>query len=232
MTTYSQDKIILKEEQFTSYSSIDFLPKVFGWMSVGVFITFLTSLFTAYTKLFIIMYTIPFAGIVLMLLQLGLVIGMSTLMNKLPKYALIAMFMFYSFITGLTLSYIFFAYSFTSVILTFFISSSMFAIMGLYGYFTKQDLTKFGNLALMGLLGLIMGSILNIFFKSSMLEWVFTYAGIAIFLVLIAWDTQKMKRLSNVIDNDKLAIIGALSLYLDFINLFLYLLRIFGGRRK
>ena len=144
--------------------------------------------------------------------------------------------MLYSILNGITLSVIFFVYTLGSIASTFFITAFIFLLMSWYGYATKRDLTTVGNLLFMALLGLIIATIVNLFWDNSTLYWVTTYAGVLIFVGLISYDTQKIKEI-NVIGNEwthedrKEAIIGALNLYLDLINLFLFLLRIFGKRK-
>jgi FtsH-binding integral membrane protein len=151
--------------------------------------------------------------------------------HKMSAVTATLVFIFYSILNGVTLSSIFFVFTAESISNVFFIAAGTFAVMSAYGYFTKSDLTKLGNILFMALIGLV-----NMFLKSEMLYWISSYAGVLIFVGLIAYDTQKLKKL-NVIGNEdtdegkKEAIIGALTLYLDFINLFLYLLRIFGKRR-
>uniref|UniRef100_UPI0035665DD6 Bax inhibitor-1/YccA family protein n=1 Tax=Lutibacter sp. TaxID=1925666 RepID=UPI0035665DD6 len=156
--------------------------------------------------------------------------------HKISAQTATALFLGYSVLNGLTLSFIFMAYTATSIATTFFITAGTFGVMSIYGFYTKRDLTSIGNLAFMALIGLIIASVVNIFLKSEMMYWITTYAGILIFVALIAYDTQKIKEM-NIVGNEgteedkKEAIMGALSLYLDFINLFLYLLRIFGDRK-
>lgn len=133
------------------------------------------------------------------------------------------------------MSVIFLAYTSASIASTFFVTAGTFGAMSLYGYFTKKDLTSIGNLCMMALLGLIIASVVNLFFDNELLYWITTYAGVLIFVGLTAYDTQKIKEMLHGQevneDTQKFAIIGALKLYLDFINLFLYLLRLFGKRR-
>ena len=134
-------------------------------------------------------------------------------------------------LNGLTLSAIFLKYTKSSLASTFFITAGTFAVMGFYGYTTKRDLTRIGNLALMALIGVILASVVNFFLHNGVVYWITTYVGILIFVALIAYDTQKLKRLNAASGGDtagRLSILGALMLYLDFINLFLFLLRIFG----
>jgi FtsH-binding integral membrane protein len=145
-------------------------------------------------------------------------------------------FVVYSVLTGFIFSTLFLVYTSGSLATTFLITGSMFAVMSIYGWTTGKDLTKFGSLLFMLLIGLIIASIVNIFLGSTMLYWIATYVGIFIFTGLIAYDTQKLKNLGAYVqegteEHRKGAIMGALSLYLDFINLFLMLLRIFGSRR-
>ena len=128
------------------------------------------------------------------------------------------------------------AYTTASITSTFIITAGTFGAMSVYGYFTKSDLTKIGNLAFMALIGIIIASVVNFFMKSEMMNWIITYLGVAIFVALTAYDTQKLKRMAiqgfeNEENMEKGAILGALTLYLDFINLFLFLLRIFGDRK-
>ncbi|MBF4901004.1 Bax inhibitor-1/YccA family protein, partial [Cronobacter sakazakii] len=148
-----------------------------------------------------------------------------------------ALFMLYSALTGLTLSSIFLVYTYASIASTFVVTAGMFGVMSLYGYTTKRDLSGWGNILFMALIGLIIASLVNFWLKSTALMWAVTYIGVIVFVGLTAYDTQKLKALGEQIDvNDhgnlrKYSILGALTLYLDFINLFLMLLRIFGNRR-
>jgi FtsH-binding integral membrane protein len=148
----------------------------------------------------------------------------------------IGLFLLYSALNGLTMSIIFLIYTSASIASTFFITAGTFGVMSAYGYFTKKDLTSIGNIAFMGLIGIIIASIVNIFLQSSMLYWLVTYAGVLVFVGLTAYDTQKIKKMSLEMDieseeGSKGAIMGALALYLDFINMFIFLLRIFGQRK-
>ncbi len=149
----------------------------------------------------------------------------------------IAAFMGYAVLNGLTLSLIFLIYTFSSIALTFFVTAGTFAVMSIYGYVTKTDLTKIGKILMMLLVGIIIASIVNMFLKSPMIYWITTYIGVAVFVGLIAYDTQKIKNYFLELNGDeslmgRMAIMGALTLYLDFINLFLFLLRLFGGGRS
>ena len=172
--------------------------------------------------------------IVLFLGTLGIVFFLSFRINKLQASTAFVLFMVYAGLLGLMLSSVFLAYTGASVTRTFFISAASFGALSLYGYTTKRDLTKIGSLLFMALIGLILASVVNFFLKSTALYWIITYAGVLIFVGLIAWDTQKIKRLSEQATDEtsgrRIAILGSLMLYLDFINLFLFLLRIFGKR--
>lgn len=172
---------------------------------------------------------------ILLLVEVGIVLCMSVRLNKMSSATATGMFYLFSLINGITLSVIFLIYSPGSIIKTFFITSTTFGAMSVYGYLTNKDLTKIGSFLFMALIGLIICSVVNIFMHSDTWGWIISGAGVLIFLGLTAWDTQKIKQMAMVAPNEaigKLATIGALSLYLDFINLFLYLLRFFGESRN
>lgn len=156
-------------------------------------------------------------------------------LNRMSTGTALVLFCIFSAIMGITIAPIFIVYRLGTIVYTFFISAGVFGCMSVYGYFTKTDLTKIGSYLMMALFGLILVMIVNIFAKSSQLEWIVSIVGVLIFIGLTAWDTQTIKKMAAYnIDPalaDKLATLGALNLYLDFINLFLFLLRIFGGSR-
>ena len=160
----------------------------------------------------------------------------SRVIQSITAQRAMMLFILYAVLNGLTLSVIFLVFTAESIASTFFITAGTFGVMSAYGYFTKKDLTSIGNLALMALIGLIIASLVNLFLHNETIYWITTYAGILIFVALTAYDTQKVKAM-NVIGNEgteedkKEAIMGALTLYLDFINLFLLLLRVFGRRK-
>lgn len=221
----------------TNQEHTDFITKVYGWMTLALFLSGMTSVWVAFTPSVLSLIfdnRLIFYG--LLILQLGMVLYLSFLVKKISAFNAILAFIAYSIVTGLTLSVIFLVYTLASIIATFFITAVVFGIMSAYGYFTKRDLTTMGNLLLMALLGLIVASIANLFLFNEILDWIITYAGVVIFVGLTAYDTQKIKD-GNIIGNagtdedKKEAIMGALTLYLDFINLFLKLLRIFGKRK-
>ena len=178
----------------------------------------------------------PWLWWVCMLAEVGVVMYLSARVMKMSTNMATLMFVLYSMLTGVTLSTIFLVYQIETIATTFFATAGTFFAMSLVGYFTKTDLTKMGSMLRMLLIGLIIATIINIFVASSALYWITTYVGIIIFVGLIAYDTQKIKEIfykHGSVDESgyKLALMGALTLYLDFINLFIYLLRFFGGSR-
>lgn len=211
-----------------------FITKVYGWMAIGLALTGAVSYLVASSPAILqIIYgnKLVFWGLVIgELLMVGYLAAAVTRMSAATATLV---YMLYAVVNGLTLSGIFLIYTSTSIVGTFLITAGTFAAMSAYGYFTKQDLTKAGNLLFMALIGLVIASVVNIFFRNPIMYWIITYAGILIFVGLTAYDTQKIKEM-NIIGNEgteedhKEAIMGALTLYLDFINLFLYLLRLFG----
>jgi FtsH-binding integral membrane protein len=213
-----------------------FITKVFGWMSFALAVTGGVALYVVSNGqlLEMIVYTNLFFGLIIA--ELAVVFLFRTIVNRVSATIAIAMFLFYAALNGLTFSVIFVIYTQASIASTFFITAGTFAAMSIYGYTTKRDLTKMGSLLMMGLIGIIIASVVNFFFRNPMLYWIITFAGIAVFVGLTAYDVQKIKNM-NVIGNEgteedtKEAVVGALILYLDFINLFLMLLRLFGKRR-
>ena len=168
--------------------------------------------------------------------ELALVIGLSTAINKLSLTTATLLFILYSVINGATLSSIFIVYDISTIGNVFFITAGTFGAMALYGYTTKKDLSGLGKLLFMGLIGIIIATLVNVFLvKSAGFDLLLSYAGVLIFVGLTAYDSQKIKEMCSSIEYadasaQKLSLLGALTLYLDFINLFLYLLRIFGRR--
>ncbi|MFO7818936.1 MAG: Bax inhibitor-1/YccA family protein [Halanaerobacter sp.] len=222
----NQERVITNDT-----SGQEIFTRVFGWMALALGITALVSMLTIRSGLIrpILSNPIIFYGLII-----GELIMVWILSSKIGSMSIgIAKLIFFAYaaVNGLTFSAIFIAYTSTSITSTFAITAGIFGFMAVYGYNTEQDLTSFGSYALMGVVGLIIASIVNIFLNSSMLYWIITYAGVIIFTGLIAYDTQKIKRMAHsATSGKKVAILGALSLYLDFINLFIYLLRIFGKR--
>ena len=208
------------------------MKRVYVKMTLGLIVTALVSLWCASTPAVMSFFaTHSFMMWVLIIVEFGLVFGISGGINKLSTSAATGLFYLFAVVNGLMLFPIFMGYTHTSIAKTFFITAGTFGAMSIFGYTTKQDLTKFGTYLIMALFGLIIVSIVNIFAKSSSLEWIISGVGVLIFIGLTAWDTQTIKRWAESAPAEstgKLATLGALSLYLDFINLFLYLLRFFG----
>ena len=173
------------------------------------------------------------AFIVLILVELGVVFWLSSQAMRISATAATAGFLIYAALNGLTMSYIFIVYTSASIASTFFITAGTFAAVSIYGWTTKKDLTSLGSFFIMGLIGIIIASVVNMFMRSPILYWIISYAGVGLFIGLTAYDTQKLKNIqqSNPNAPDQLAILGALKLYLDFINMFIFMLRIFGRRR-
>ncbi|MDX1584344.1 MAG: Bax inhibitor-1/YccA family protein, partial [Thermoanaerobaculia bacterium] len=174
--------------------------------------------------------------IFLVIVELGLVLFLSFRIQKMSPAAAASSFLVYSLLNGLTLSAIFFVYSLGSIFQAFVVAGGMFAAMSIYGYTTKKDLTSWGSFLFMGLIGIILAAVVNFFFQSAMMSFVISVIGVIVFVGLTAYDTQKLKSYSAVAAGageraTNLAVIGALALYLDFVNLFLMLLRLFGGSR-
>jgi hypothetical protein len=175
-------------------------------------------------------------GWVVMLAPLAFVLVMSFGFNKLSASVLTILFVLYSLVMGMSLSFIFLIYTGTSIFITFAVTAGTFGVMAIAGYTTKVDLSKFGAIMFMGLIGILIASLVNMFMRSQMMDYIISIAGVLIFTGLTAWDVQKLKRIGSQIENGteparKLVIMGALTLYLDFINLFLFLLRFLGNRR-
>ncbi|MDE6321492.1 MAG: Bax inhibitor-1/YccA family protein [Muribaculaceae bacterium] len=212
------------------------MKQVYVRMTGALLITAFISYFCS-TSLGFIQFAInhPFMVMWLPLLgALGIVFGLSAGINKLSSGAATGLLLLLSALYGVSLFPIFMVYTHASIVKTFFITAGTFGAMSVYGYFTDRDLSRFGSVLIMLLFGLIIVSIVNIFMKSSSLEWVLSGVGVLIFIGLTAWDTQQVKNMAQynpTFSVGKLATLGALSLYLDFINLFLYLLRFFGNAR-
>lgn len=167
--------------------------------------------------------------------ELAIVFGVSAGINKISTATATALFVIFAALNGLMLAPIFLAYTHVMIAKTFFITAGVFGAMSIYGYSTDRDLSKFGSFLMMALFGLIIAMLVNIFLKSSTMDWIISIVGVLIFVGLTAWDTQQVKNIAAVAPQDtlgRLAVLGALNLYLDFINLFLYLLRIFGGSSR
>jgi FtsH-binding integral membrane protein len=230
------ENILVSPEQ-VAQDQQRFLVKVFGWMAAALAITGAVALWTASTpSMTEFIFGNRAVFIVMIIGQLLLVGSLAGWVRKMSSQTATLIFIVYSILTGFVFSALFLVYTAGSLASTFLITGGMFAVMSIYGWTTGNDLTKFGSLLFMLLIGLIIASIVNIFMNSTMLYWISTYVGIFIFTGLVAYDTQKIKEMGGYLEEGseehrKGAIIGALNLYLDFINLFVMLLRIFGSRR-
>ena len=176
-------------------------------------------------------------GWVVMLAPLGLVLLMGTMINRLSGPMLLTVFVVYSALTGASLSFIFLAYTASSIASVFFVTAAVFGLMAVAGYTTKTDLTKLGSILFIGLIGIVIAGLVNMFLKSNAMGYVISILSVVIFTGLTAYDMQRLKHLGGTVVNGtemarKMALMGALSLYLDFLNLFLALLRLFGSRRN
>lgn len=213
----------------------DVMKRVYFKMTVGLLITAFVSLFCASNATYasFIMQNSWFMW-ALMIAELVIVLGIGMGINKLSSSTATALFYVFSLVNGLALTPIFWIYTGGSIVKTFFITAGTFGAMSAYGYFTKSDLSRWGSILFMALIGLIIASLVNIFLKSSSMEWIISVFGVIIFVGLTAWDTWQIKKMATEMPQasaSRLATIGALNLYLDFINLFLYLLRFFGNTR-
>ena len=223
-----------------------YMIRIYNYMAMGVALTGVVSWLTfnaavtetagklALTPFGQTLYSGP-VTIILFLGTLGLVFGISWMIEKIQPATALMLFMLYAALLGLMLSSVFLAYTGTSITRVFFISAAAFGGLSLWGYTTQRDLSAMGTFLMMGVFGLVIAMVVNIFLKSSGLDFVISAAGVLIFAGLTAWDTQKIKEMYDVNDDGTAAgrksVMGALTLYLDFINLFLFLLRFMGDRR-
>ena len=211
------------------------IRRVYVWMCAALFITAGTAYRVSNSEeLLRIIFSSKMSFFGIIIAQFAIVWFLSARIKTLSFTTATILFALYSVLMGVTMSCIFLAYTQSSIASTFFITAGTFAVMSIYGFTTKKDLTSWGNLLFMALVGLIIAMTVNFFMKSSMMDLVISCIGVLVFVGLTAYDTQKIKALmnqENTEENQKMAIIGSLMLYLDFINLFLFLLRIFGRRR-
>jgi hypothetical protein len=225
-----------------------FFNRVYGWMAGGLALTAAIAWFVGNNPAIQqVIFGNSFVFVLLIVAEFGLVIGLSRAIARMSPQMAGLLFLTYAAVNGLTLSSIFKVYATGDITMAFVASAGMFLAMSLIGSATHMDLSKIGNIALFGLFGIIIMSIINIFTKSSGFDFLISIIGIVVFLALTAWDTQKLRRMALNLDPtgdnpitmaggnpqaEKAAVIGALSLYLDLINLFLFVLRFFGGRRR
>ena len=232
----TEDQVIYSDAQLKQGQTA-YINKVFNWMSLALLITGVTAFFAAGSyELMNLIFSNKLVFYGLLIGEVLLVGYIGANIQKLSTTTATALFILYSVLNGVTLSFILLVFTSASIATTFFVTAGTFGAMSAYGYFTKRDLTSIGNLCFMALIGIIIASIVNIFFFNEILYWVINYAGVLIFVGLTAYDTQKIKRMyrAGMEDSDlghNLALMGAIRLYLDFINMFLFLLRIFGNRK-
>lgn len=237
------DYTVLSSEQKTGSLSKTFMANVFIWMFAALAISAVMAFVFAnnmYLMNFLVTETgLSILGWVVMLAPLGFVMAMSFGYNKLSAPAMTGLFLLYAAVNGISFSFILLTYTAASVVGCFAAAAAMFGIMAVLGYTTNQDLTKFGRLMMMGVIGIIIATVINWFLGSERMDYIISIVGVAVFTGLTAYDVQKLKHIGMGIEQEgvpavsakKAAVFGALSLYLDFILIFVYLLRLFGGRR-
>jgi uncharacterized protein len=232
---------VQSREEITAISKT-FMSSVFSWMFAALAITSVVAFYFGNSVDLITLLVDPMVGkmtglgYLVMFAPLAFVLVMSFGFNKLSYPVLLFIFLLFSAVMGMSLSFIFLAYTASSIFGTFIAASGMFGIMAVVGYTTKTDLTKFGSIMMMGLVGIIIASLINMFMHSSQMDYIISFVGVLVFTGLTAYDVQKLKNIGAGIQfgtaaASKLVIMGALNLYLDFINLFLMLLRLFGNRK-
>ncbi len=232
----------VQSEQETSAMSKTFIASVFSWMAAALVITSIVAYYFGNNMELISLLVniegggLSILGYVVMFAPLGFVLAMSLGYNKFSYPVLLFLFLVYAAVMGASLSFIFLIYTSGSIFGTFLAAAGMFGLMAVVGYTTKTDLTKFGSIMMMGLVGIIIASLINFFLQSDSMGYIISCIGVLVFTGLTAYDVQKLKRIGagvefGVESTSKLVIMGALNLYLDFINLFLFLLRIFGDKK-
>lgn len=217
----------------------EFIRSVYNWMAFALALTGFVAFYVSQSPTMVRMiFGNPFVFFILILAELGLVFSIGGMVNRMSASTATSLFVIYAALNGVTLSFIFLAYTKTSIASTFFICSGTFVGCSIYGWSTKRDLTSWRGFLTMGLIGIIIASLVNLFMRSSAMHTIISYIGVIVFIGLTAYDTQKLKNMALTQPEGlegavirKGAILGALSLYLDFINLFLMLLRIFGQTR-
>lgn len=218
----------------------DFVRSVYNWMGAGLALTGVVALYVSSSETMLrLIFGNPLIFFALIIAELGMVFALAGAVHRMSAGTATSLFVIYSALNGVTLSFIFLAYTRTSIVSTFFICAGTFVACSIYGWTTKKDLTSVGGFLTMGLIGIIIASLVNMFIQSSAMGMIISYIGVIVFVGLTAYDTQKLKNMAltqpaglDAAVVRKGAILGALSLYLDFINLFLMLLRIFGSSRE
>ncbi|MFT4678534.1 MAG: FtsH-binding integral membrane protein [Flavobacteriales bacterium] len=233
---FKDQEILLEQNSSVSRS---FVANVFSWMTFGLAVTAIVSYVFAHSSLIELIISptggLSILGWIVTIAPFGFILAMNLGYQKWSATGITALFIAFAIVMGMSLSTIFLRYTGTSIVTTFAIASSTFAVMAVLGHTTKTDLTKFGSLLYMALIGIVIAMVVNWFMQSSGLDMIISILGVLIFTGLIAYDTQKIKRIGAGVEYGsssakKLAILGATSLYLDFVNLFLFLLRLLGGR--
>ena len=221
------------------------LRSSFSWMALALLLTTLSAILFAFVPEFtsMLLERTEYGAVkptilayIVMFAPLAFVFAINFGLNRMSFSALIALFVAYSIVNGISFSFIFFIYQIGSITNVFLSTTTLFALMAIAGYATKTDLTKLGSILMIGVIAIVIASLINIFLKSSGMDYIISILGVIIFTGLTAYDVQKIKNIGYETDGSgvtqKLGIMGALTLYLDFINLFLFLLRLFGGRRE
>ncbi|RLD69973.1 MAG: BAX inhibitor (BI)-1/YccA family protein [Bacteroidetes bacterium] len=242
MNTLNKGFNYVEEGKETYPLATTFMSGVFLWMFLALAMSAATAwLFASNTELMSMLYNMETGGMslfgwIVMLAPLGLVIWMSAGFRRMSASTMVLVFILFAVLLGASLSSIFLLYTSASIAKTFLITAGMFGTMAVVGYTTKTDLTKFGSLMFMGLIGIIIASVVNMFLRSGTMDYIISFIGVLVFTGLTAYDVQKLKRIGSQVTAGseaarKVTIMGALTLYLDFINLFLFLLRFFGNRK-
>ncbi len=243
METNFRNTPIEKIQSATIVSENKLLRSAFAWMAVAMVLTTISSLLFAFVPQLTSLLLEPtefgfkptILAYVVMFAPLLFVLAMSFGINKMNYVTLVGVFAAYAIINGISFSFIFFVYNIGSIVNVFLSTSALFAIMAIAGYTTKTDLTKMGNILMIGLIGIVVASLINMFMHSAKMDYIISILGVVIFTGLTAWDVQKIKVMGENADDSeqskKMGVMGALTLYMDFINLFLFLLRLFGGRK-
>ena len=232
------DEMTAEREKSLSINMPGLMRDVYAWMAIALVVTGFSAWFVSESPTISGLFLGSRMGtITLIIATFALVWRLSSAMGRMSLKSAAAMFLVYSVLNGITFSAIFLTYTLSSIGGVFFMTAGTFGIMSAYGYVTKADLSKMGNMCLMGLFGIILATVLGFFFDSTFLQLLISYAGILVFTGLTLYDTQSIKRLALTYhsratdEGQKVAILGALTLYLDFINIFIYLLRLFGDRK-
>ena len=215
------------------------LRSVYEWMMIGLLISGLSAFMVSHSQVMLnMLFGNPYMIWVLMFIEFGLVVAISAGINKMDISTARVLFILFSVVDGMTLASIFLIFTEASIVTTFFIAAATFGVMSLYGYFTDSDLSSIGNILFVALIGLVIAMVVNFFLKSPAMEWWISMIGVIIFVGLTAYDTQKIKQMGEEMAGDnpqalnRVAIVGALALYLDFINLFIMLLEFFGQSNR